>query len=93
MGFIMGVGYRAFDGRSTQMAGTYECDPPAEMLYKQVMFGKHCGKGMILNYLKEDDFHSDILIMNDADIWCIDIGERAPYEAEGGDTFNFLKPE
>jgi len=44
---------------------------PRDLLYEHVIFGAHAGKPVRLDFIRDQQYESDILCMSDRDIWCI----------------------
>lgn len=54
--------------------GTSLFGPSEDLLYKHIIFGQYVGKPLRLDYTRDDNWKSAVLVMTTRDIWAIDTG-------------------
>ena len=70
IGIVIAVGPQAHES-PPQYPGGVEADSPAELLYREVIFGAHVGKPLRLDFIRDSHYKADLLVMTSRDIWCI----------------------
>lgn len=82
LGVIMAAGHEAFNGRAVHPGSGFFVSAE-EALYHTVAFGKYSGKPLVLNYTRDSNFNSTVLVLSDRDIWCVRYPEgNAPYKVK-----------
>ncbi len=92
LGVVLAVGRDAFNEPAPHPGAGLFPGPggAADMLYRTVAFGKYAGKPLVLNYTRDSNFNSEVLVLCDRDIWCVMYPEQYGPHAANND---YLAPK
>ena len=73
-GRVIGVGPLVGNGQCRFPGGPL-CTPE-QLLYRHVIFGQYAGKPIRLDFVRDDKYMSQIIIMTEMDVWQVDWKEK-----------------